>query len=147
MGARALSAREAAGLAQSAVAGRLGIARQTLASMEQGKVPFDGVQLVTMADLYGRPVTYFYDLRETEGLALAFRADDPRAVDLALKQRLLDRLAAIADLEIAAGARRIVAGASHPPNPCRRPGRASYRSRGPWPKRSAGAWGSAIAPR
>jgi Zn-dependent peptidase ImmA (M78 family)/transcriptional regulator with XRE-family HTH domain len=103
MGARALSAREAAGLAQSAVAGRLGIARQTLASMEQGKVPFDGVQLVSMADLYGRPVTYFYDLRETEGLALAFRADDPRAVDLALKQRLLDRLAAIADLEIAAG--------------------------------------------
>lgn len=103
MGARALSAREAAGLAQSAVAGRLGIARQTLASMEQGKVPFDGVQLVTMADLYGRPVTYFYDLRETEGLALAFRADNPRAVDLALKQRLLDRLAAIADLEIAAG--------------------------------------------
>ena len=103
MGARALSAREAAGLAQTAVAGRLGIARQTLASMEQGRVPFDGVQLVTMADLYGRPVTYFYDLRETEGLALAFRADNPRAVDLALKQRLLDRLAAIADLEIAAG--------------------------------------------
>lgn len=71
--------------------------------MEQGRVPFDGVQLVTMANLYGRPVTYFYDLRESDGATVAFRADNPEAVDAALKQRLLDRLAAIADLEVAAG--------------------------------------------
>lgn len=103
MGTRARAAREVAGLNQSAAATQLGMARQTLASMEQGKVPFDGVQLVAMADLYSRPVTYFYDLRETEGPAIAFRADNPENVDLALKQRLLDRLAAVADLEIAAG--------------------------------------------
>ena len=103
MGARARAAREAVGLVQAAAAERLGIARQTLAGMEQGKVPFDGVQLVAMANLYGRPVTYFYDLRESEGASIAFRADDPQAVAPALKQRLLDRLAAIADLETAAG--------------------------------------------
>lgn len=103
MGARARAAREAAGLIQSAAAEQLGIARQTLASMEQGRVPFDGVQLVAMADLYSRPVTYFYDLRESDGAAIAFRADNPESVDAALKQRLLDRLAAIADLEVAAG--------------------------------------------
>lgn len=103
MGARARAAREAVGLVQTAAADRLGIARQTLAGMEQGKVPFDGVQLVAMANLYGRPVTYFYDLRESEGASIAFRADDPQAVAPALKQRLLDRLAAIADLETAAG--------------------------------------------
>ncbi len=103
MGARARAARETVGLLQAAAAQRLGIARQTLAGMEQGKVPFDGVQLVAMANLYGRPVTYFYDLRESEGASIAFRADDPQAVAPALKQRLLDRLAAIADLETAAG--------------------------------------------
>ena len=103
MGARARAAREAAGLTQSVAAEQLDIARQTLASMEQGRVPFDGVQLVAMSSLYGRPVTHFYDLRESEGAAIAFRADNPEAVDPALKQRLLDRLAAIADLEIAAG--------------------------------------------
>lgn len=103
MGERARAAREAAGLTQSAAAEQLGIARQTLASMEQGKVPFDGVQLVTMAGLYGRPVTHFYDLRDAGAAALAFRADDPSAVQPALKQQLLDRLAAIADLEVAAG--------------------------------------------
>lgn len=88
---------------QSVAAEQLGIARQTLASMERGKVPFDGVQLVDMASLYGRPVTYFYDLRDSDGAAIAFRADKPQDVDPGLKQRLLDRLAAIADLEIAAG--------------------------------------------
>ncbi len=103
MGTRARAAREAAGLIQSVAAEQLGMARQTLASMEQGKVPFDGVQLVAMANLYGRPVTHFYDLRDTEGAAIAFRADNPETVDLALKQRLLDQLAAVADLEIAAG--------------------------------------------
>jgi Zn-dependent peptidase ImmA (M78 family)/transcriptional regulator with XRE-family HTH domain len=103
MGARARAARDAMGLTQSAAAEQLDIARQTLASMEQGKVPFDGVQLVAMASLYGRPVTYFYDLRESDGTAIAFRADNPQDVDPALKQRLLDRLSAIADLEIAAG--------------------------------------------
>ncbi|MEJ2325951.1 MAG: ImmA/IrrE family metallo-endopeptidase [Chromatiaceae bacterium] len=103
MGVRARAARDAAGLTQSAAAERLDIARQTLANMEQGRVPFDGVQLVAMANLYGRPVTYFYDLRESDGTAIAFRADNPEDVDPSLKQRLLDRLAAIADLEIAAG--------------------------------------------
>ncbi|MBK1725316.1 hypothetical protein CKO23_24710 [Thiocystis violacea] len=103
MGARARAAREAAGLIQSAAAEQLGIARQTLASMEQGRVPFDGVQLVDIANLYSRPVTYFYNLRESDGAAIAFRADNPESVDAALKQRLLDRLAAIADLEVAAG--------------------------------------------
>lgn len=103
MGARARTAREAVGLVQAAAAQRLGIARQTLAAMEQGKVPFDGVQLVAMANLYGRPVTYFYDLRESEGTSIAFRADNPQALAPALKQHLLDRLAAIADLETAAG--------------------------------------------
>jgi transcriptional regulator with XRE-family HTH domain len=103
MGARARAAREAAGLIQSAAAEELGIARQTLASMEQGKAAFDGVQLVAMADLYSRPVTYFYDEREADGTAIAFRADNPESVDAVLKQRLLDRLGAIADLEVAAG--------------------------------------------
>lgn len=103
MGTRARAAREAAGLIQSTAARQLGIARQTLASMEQGRVPFDGVQLIAMANLYSRPVTYFYDLRESDGAAIAFRADNPDSVDAALKQRLLDRLAAIADLEVAAG--------------------------------------------
>jgi Zn-dependent peptidase ImmA (M78 family)/transcriptional regulator with XRE-family HTH domain len=112
MGARARAAREAAGLVQTAAAERLGIARQTLAGMEQGKVPFDGVQLVAVANLYGRPVTYFYDLRESEAASIAFRADNPQAVAPALKQRLLDRLAAIADLETAAG---VDAGCGLPP--------------------------------
>lgn len=103
MGARARAAREAAGLIQSVAAQQLGIARQTLASMEQGRVPFDGVQLVAMAELYSRPVTYFYDLRESDGAAIAFRANHPESVDPALKQHLLDRLAALADLEVAAG--------------------------------------------
>ncbi|MBK1616942.1 hypothetical protein CKO42_00460 [Lamprobacter modestohalophilus] len=103
MGARARAAREAAGLIQSVAAQQLGIARQTLASMEQGRVPFDGVQLVAMAEIYSRPVTYFYDLRESDGAAIAFRADHPELVDPALKQHLLDRLAALADLEVAAG--------------------------------------------
>lgn len=103
MGNRARAAREAAGLSQTVAAQHLAIARQTLARMEKGQVPFDGVQLASMADLYGRSVTYFYDLRQGEGSTIAFRADNPQALDPQLKQRLLDRLAAIADLEVAAG--------------------------------------------
>jgi len=105
MGGRARAAREAAGLTQSAAAERLEIARQTLARMEKGEAAFDGVQLVTMANLYGRPVTYFYDLREVGGTRIALRADKPLDLDPALQQRLLDRLGAIADLEVAAGSK------------------------------------------
>lgn len=103
MGSRARVAREAAGMTQSAAAEQLGITRQTLARMEKGEVAADGVQLVEMAGLFDRPVTWFYDQRELDDTALAFRADQPAAVDPGLKQRLLDRLAAIADLEVAAG--------------------------------------------
>lgn len=103
MGARARAARDASGLTQAAAAERLAVTRQTLARMERGEIPFDGVQLVTLASLYGRPVTYFYDLRDSGDASIAYRADNPQAVDPGLKQRLLDRLAAIADLEVAAG--------------------------------------------
>lgn len=103
MGVRARAARDAVGLSQSAAAERLDVARQTLARMEKGEVSFSGEQLAVMANLYGRPVTYFYDLREGGRASIAFRADKPQDVDPRLKQRLLDQLAAIADLETAAG--------------------------------------------
>jgi len=103
MGRRARAAREAASLTQTQAAEQMGITRQTLARMEKGEVAADGVQLVAMAGLFDRPVAWFYDQRELDDTALAFRADNPASVDAGLKQRLLDRLAAIADLEVAAG--------------------------------------------
>lgn len=106
IGQRIRQMREAAGQPQTQVAEALGITRQTLSRMEKGEVPIDSEALFRLATRFDRPVSYFYDERDAEGVRLALRADQPQLLDASLRNRLLDRLAAIADLEAAAGLRQ-----------------------------------------
>ena len=103
IGQRIRQLREASAQSQSQVAEALGITRQTLARMEKGEVPIDSEALFRLASLFDRPVSHFYEEREAAGVRLALRADHPQLLTLRLRNRLLDRLAAISDLEIAAG--------------------------------------------
>jgi len=103
IGQRILEVREAAGLSQTDVAAELAVTRQTLARMERGKAPVDSDMLLHLAVRFDRPVGYFYEDRDTAGLRLALRADHPQLLEPGLRNRLLDRLTAIADLEAAAG--------------------------------------------
>jgi len=95
--------REASGQSQTQVADSLSITRQTLSRMEKGEVPIDSEALFRLATLFDRPVSHFYEEREANGVRLALRADHPQLLTPQLRNRLLDRLAAISDLEAAAG--------------------------------------------
>ncbi|HHJ19459.1 MAG TPA: helix-turn-helix domain-containing protein [Gammaproteobacteria bacterium] len=103
IGQRIRQLREASGLNQTQVAESLGVTRQTLARMERGEVPIDSEVLFRLASRFDRPVSHFYEERDGEGVRLALRADQPHLLTTGLQNRLLDRLAAIADLEVAAG--------------------------------------------
>lgn len=103
IGQRIREMREAAGLTQAEVAAELGVTRQTLARMERGEAPVDSDMLLRLAIHLDRPVGYFYEDRDTTGVRLALRADHPQLLEPGLRNRMLDRLAAIADLEAAAG--------------------------------------------
>jgi len=103
IGERIRRLREAAGLSQTALAEVLGITRQTLARMERGEVPIDSEALFRLATHLECPVSHFYEERDTGEIRLALRADHPELLDARLLNRLLERLAAIADLEVAAG--------------------------------------------
>jgi Zn-dependent peptidase ImmA (M78 family)/transcriptional regulator with XRE-family HTH domain len=103
IGQRIRQLREASGQSQTHVAEALGITRQTLARIERGEVPIDSEALLRLAIRFDRPVSYFYEERDAEGIRLALRADHPHLLTPNMQNRLLDRLAAIADLEAAAG--------------------------------------------
>lgn len=95
--------RETYGQSQSQVADSLGITRQTLSRMEKGEVAIDSVALFRLATLFDRPVSHFYEAREATSVRLALRADHPQLLNNRLRNHLLDQLAAISDLEVAAG--------------------------------------------
>ena len=103
IGQRIRQLRKAACLSQTALAGVLGITRQTLARMERGEVPIDSEALFRLATYLECPVSHFYEERDAGEIRLALRADHPELLDARLRNRLLERLAAIADLEAAAG--------------------------------------------
>lgn len=106
-------AREQVGLKQEEVAEQLNIARQTLSRIEHGEAAIDSDLLVRLASIYDRPITFFYDERSGEGFNVVFRADTPELLDARLKNRLLDKLTTLADLEVAAG---VKAGHGLPPS-------------------------------
>ena len=103
IGRRIRQMREASGQSQIQVAEALGITRQTLSRMEKGEVSVDSEALFRLATRFDRPVSYFYDERDDQGVRLALRADHPQLLVPGLRNRLLDKLAAIVDLEAAAG--------------------------------------------
>jgi len=103
IGQRIRQMREALGQPQVQVAAALGITRQTLSRMEKGEVPIDSEALFRLAIRFDRPVSCFYDEWDAGGVRLALRADHPQLLESGLRNHLLDKLAAIVDLETAAG--------------------------------------------
>jgi Zn-dependent peptidase ImmA (M78 family)/transcriptional regulator with XRE-family HTH domain len=103
MGRKLREAREAISLSQEAVAEQLNMVRQTLARIEKGEVPADSEQLLHLAALYQRPVTWFYDRQAENTLMLALRADTPELLTTSLRAAMLNRFQALGELERAAG--------------------------------------------
>ncbi len=66
LGERLKEARKARGLTQEAVAERLGVQRTTLVAMEKGDRRVTPGELITMAGLYGRPVSELVAQRENK---------------------------------------------------------------------------------
>lgn len=66
LGARLQDSRRASGLTQQAVAEQLGIARTTLVAIEKGERRVASHELLTLANLYGRPVAEFVGRPVTE---------------------------------------------------------------------------------
>jgi transcriptional regulator with XRE-family HTH domain len=61
------AAREAAGLTQREVARRLVITQSTISELENGQRRLDVAELLLLADLYGRPATWFLGLEREPG--------------------------------------------------------------------------------
>ena len=103
MGRKLREAREIACISQEAVAEQLGMVRQTLARIEKGEMPADSEQLLQLAALYQRPVTWFYDQQAGGPLMLALRADSPELLSANLRADMLNRFQLLGELEQAAG--------------------------------------------
>ena len=61
-------AREACDLTQREVARRLSIPQSTISEIETGQRRLDMAELIALADLYGRPAAWFFDM-STAGLS------------------------------------------------------------------------------
>lgn len=72
VGKRLREARKFLGMTQAEAAQRLGIRREYLSLLEAGKRPVPMRLLSRMAELYGRPESWFYGMCELPGSLQAF---------------------------------------------------------------------------
>jgi len=77
LASRLREAREAAGLTQDQVAGKLDLSRSTIAQMELGRREVNSLELDRLAWLYGRDIRSFFgeEFRGEDALTVLFRAD------------------------------------------------------------------------
>jgi len=96
---RLRQAREASGLSQEQVAGRLEVARVTITQIEQGRRSVSDAELQRFAGIYAKPVKWFYEPPahevDDEGVAALFRAAPELEYDDAIKVQV-ERYAEIA---------------------------------------------------
>lgn len=103
---RLVEARESAKMTQAQVADALGLVRQTYARFEQSQALPDVAQLITLTKLFDKPLDYFYE-SSTDSYRIALRADDPDLLKPELKNRLIEKLKNINDIEQAADKNKV----------------------------------------
>lgn len=100
--------RDAAGLSQEEFAERLKVSRQTLSSIETGKVAPDSTKLLEASQILGCPISDFFR-EEEEGVALLFRAAEHVKPDVQVRKRFqllsrayreLEEVIGVADLSL-----------------------------------------------
>lgn len=84
IGQRLQRARGRAGLTQPQVAKYLGVKREQVSQLENGRRKVDVITLTKLADLYGYSITYFVDqvAAERSDISVAFRAQNISDEDL-----------------------------------------------------------------
>jgi transcriptional regulator with XRE-family HTH domain len=106
MASRLRGAREYLGLSQEEVASALKVSRPAVTNIEAGTRKVEAIELEQLANLYGRPVTFFLTGEESVGrsdTAVAFAA---RALQ-GLSPRDLDEVARFADYLRATGRSKV----------------------------------------
>jgi len=106
MASRLREAREYLGLSQEEVATVLKVSRPAVSNIEAGTRKVEAIELEQLANLYGRPVTYFLTGKEPVGQANSAVAFAARALQ-GLSQRDLDEVARFADYLRAAGRSKV----------------------------------------
>lgn len=90
IGRRIRQAREEAGLAPRALAGRLGIAAARLAGMERGTERLSARQVFEVAGATGKPVSYFFADLDPRGAQQGAPPDAQAAAEAAHRHAIAD---------------------------------------------------------
>jgi DNA-binding XRE family transcriptional regulator len=106
MASRLREAREYLGLSQEEVASALKVSRPAVTNIEAGTRKVEAIELEQLANLYGRPVTFFLTGDEPVGQADSTVAFAARALQ-GLSQRDLDEVARFADYLRATGRSKV----------------------------------------